>query len=320
MRAAQLTAPGTWTLLDVDKPEPKDGLMLVRMERVAICGTDKPAYVGITPSYPVNLGSTGHEGLGIVEACPSDVHQPGDRVLLYGADRGLFQEFVLAPPDLCIGLPQAAEPEIMLMSQLLGTVIHCFYKLGNIINQDVVVIGQGAVGQLFNATLRNLGARRIIGVDPLDYRLVVGRRMGATHTINPEKEDLQGAVAEITGGKMADVVVEAVGKEATFNLCSPLLRHSGTLIYFGVPNKENLEGRMTLRFMEMFVKEFRIVTSVGPKPLEDYTIALDWITQGRVDVRPIVTQVLPFEEIQRGFEMAFDRPAADEVIKIVLKF
>ena len=116
------------------------------------------------------------------------------------------------------------------------------------------------------------------------------------------------------------VVVEAVGKEATFNLCSQLLRHSGTLIYFGVPNKENLEGRMTLRFMEMFVKEFRIVTSVGPSPLEDYTIALDWITQGRVDVRPIVTQVLPFEEIQEGFEMVFDRPAEDEVIKIVLKF
>jgi 2-desacetyl-2-hydroxyethyl bacteriochlorophyllide A dehydrogenase len=320
MRAAQLAAPRTWQLLEVDKPKARDGQMLVRMERVAVCGTDKPSFVGISPSYPVDLGRTGHEGLGIVESCPTSTHQPGDRVLLYGADRGLFQEYVLAPPDVCIGLPQAVEPEIVLMSQLLGTVIHCFYKLGNVINQDVVVLGQGSVGQLFNATLRNLGAKRIIGVDPLAYRLDVGRRMGATHAINPEKADVAQAVAEITGGKMADLAVEAVGKEATFNLCGRLLRHSGTLVYFGVPNKENLEGRMTLRFMEMFGKELRIVTSVGPRPLEDYSIALDWIVQGRLDVRPLVSHVLPFEEIQKGFEMAFERPEEDEVMKVVLRF
>lgn len=320
MRAAQLTAARKWELLEVDKPEARDGLMLVRMERVAICGTDKPSFVGIAPAYPVDLGRTGHEGLGIVEACPTDAHRPGDRVLLYGADRGLFQEYVLAPPDLCIRLPEAEEPELVLMSQLLGTVIHCFYKLGNVINQDVVVLGQGSVGLLFNATLRNLGARRIIGVDPLDYRLAVGRRMGATHTINPDRQDPLQAVAEITGGKMPDLAVEAVGKEATFNLCGRLLRHSGTLVYFGVPNKENLEGRMTLQFMEMFGKELRIVTSVGPRPLEDYTIALDWIVQGRLDVRPLVSHILPFEEIQKGFEMAFERPEADEVIKVVLRF
>ena len=143
MKAAQLIAERSWQLVEVDKPEPRDNLMLVRMERVAICGTDKPPFVGISPSYPVRLGGSGHEGLGIVESCPTDAHRAGDRVLLYGADRGLFQEYVLAPPDLCIGLPQTLEPEMVLMTQLLGTVIHCFYKLGNVINKDVVVVGQG---------------------------------------------------------------------------------------------------------------------------------------------------------------------------------
>ena len=79
---------------------------------------------------------------------------------------------------------------------------------------------------------------------------------------------------------MADLAVEAVGREATFNLCGDLLRRNGTLVYFGVPNKENAEGRMTLAFMEMFRKELRIVTSVGPNPGTDYTIALDWISAG----------------------------------------
>ncbi len=320
MKAAQLVAPRKWEIIEVDKPGATDNLMLVRMERVAICGTDKPAFVGISEPYPLPPGRTGHEGLGIVEACSSGPFQEGDRVLLWGFDRGLYQEYVLADPGGCVKLPGDFEPEVVLMSQLLGTVIHCFYKLGNVINQKVVVLGQGPVGQLFNATLRNLGAKLIIGVDPLGHRLEVSPEMGATHTINPGERDVVETVSKITGGQMADIVVEAVGKEETFNLCIDLAHRNGTIVYFGVPNKENREGIMTLRFGEMFGKELRLVTSVGPNPNEDYTIALDWITQGRLDVRPILTHVRPFEEIQKAFELAFDHPEKERAVKIVLKF
>ncbi|MFH1566627.1 MAG: alcohol dehydrogenase, partial [Gemmatimonadota bacterium] len=99
-----------------------------------------------------------------------------------------------------------------------------------------------------------------------------------------------------------------------------LLRRGGDLIYFGVPNKENLGGVMELQFGRMFGNETRIVTSVGPNPQRDYTIARDWIAQGRVDVRPMLTHVLPFEQIQEGFEVFFDRPAESRAIKVVLRF
>jgi threonine dehydrogenase-like Zn-dependent dehydrogenase len=320
MRAARLVAPRRWELAEVERPRATEEMMLVRLERVGICGTDRPAFSGTGGSYPMGLGETGHEGLGIVEACSSGAFNAGDRVLLWGFDRGLFQEYVLADPAGCVKLPTDLEPEVALMSQLLGTVIHCFYKLGNVINLKAVVIGQGPVGQLFNATLRNLGARDIIGVDPLPHRLEVSPKMGATHTINPDTCDLAKAVSEITGGEMADLAVEAVGREATFNLCGDLLRRNGTLVYFGVPNKENAEGRMTLAFMEMFRKELQIVTSVGPNPDMDFTIALDWIAQRRLDVRPILTHLLPFERIQEAFELAFEHPETDGAVKVVLAF
>ena len=320
MRAARLVAPRRWELTEVERPRATEEMMLVRLERVGICGTDRPAFSGTDGSYPMGMGETGHEGLGIVEACSSCAFNAGDRVLLWGFDRGLFQEYVLADPAGCVKLPTDLEPEVALMSQLLGTVIHCFYKLGNVINRQAVVIGQGPVGQLFNATLRNLGARDIIGVDPLPHRLEVSPKMGATHTINPDACDLAEAVSEITGGEMADLAVEAVGREATFNLCGDLLRRNGTLVYFGVPNKENAEGRMTLAFMEMFRKELQIVTSVGPNPDMDFTIALDWIAQRRLDVRPILTHLLPFERIQEAFELAFERPETDGAVKVVLAF
>ena len=60
--------------------------------------------------------------------------------------------------------------------------------------------------------------------------------------------------------------------------------------------------------------------SVGPQPLKDYTIAFDWITQNRLDVAPILTHVLPLEDIQQGFEVAFDRPGEEKAVKVLIKF
>ena len=217
--------------------------MLVRMERVAVCGSDKPPFCGVHKRYPQPPGATGHEGMGIVEVCPSGRYREGERVLLWGFDRGLFQEYVLAKDDgNCIRLPSDLPEEKVLMSQLLGTVIHSFHKLGNIIDRDVVVIGQGPVGLLFSAVLRNLGARRIIAIDPLAYRLEVGRQMGATHAICSASQDPVAAVAEITGGAMAGLAVEAVGVAETLGLVPALCRRNAEVICFGVPGQGRRRG------------------------------------------------------------------------------
>jgi len=322
MQSAQLVAPRTWELIDTEKPQAGPGTMLVRLERVAICGSDKSSYCGIEPNYPLPPGRSGHEGLGIVEACPSGAFAVGQRVLLWGFDRGLFQEYVLTNDSSngCIALPHTMPEETILMSQLLGTVIHAFYKLGNVINQQAVVIGQGSVGQLFNLVLRNLGARTIIGVDPLDYRLDIAKRMGATHVVNPEKTNLTEAVSQITGGDLADLVIEAVGETASWNQVPGVARRNGQVICFGVPDKENHTGRIEMPSLDFLRKELRLIHSIGPNPLQDYTIARDWITQGRLDVTPIISHILPFAQIQSGFEMAFDHPVQHKACKIILKF
>ena len=122
MRAAQLVAPRQWELIETAKPpQPAAGQMLVRMERVAVCGSDKPPFCGVHKRYPQPPGATGHEGMGVVEACPSGRYREGERVLLWGFDRGLFQEYVLAKDDGgCIRLPGDLSEEKVLMSQLLG--------------------------------------------------------------------------------------------------------------------------------------------------------------------------------------------------------
>ena len=320
MRSARLVEPRRWELLEREIPEPGDGNMLVHLRRTAICGTDKPCWVGLGGDYPLQPGTSGHEAMGTVAACPSGRYAEGEQVLLYGFDRPLYQEYCLATDDGgCIRLPADGEPEVLLMSQLFGTVLHAFYKLGNLIGQDVVVIGQGPVGQLFNAALRNLGARRIVAVDPLAHRREVSARMGATHALAPG-DDLRDRVLAITEGELPHMVVEAVGLEATFHQAAALVRRGGTILYFGVPNKEAGRGVMSLNFLRMFGNETRIVTTVGPDPHADYATALQWITEGRIDVRPMITHVLPFERIQQAFEMAFEEPAAHGAVKVVLSF
>ena len=80
MRAAQLVAPRQWEIIEVDKPQPEHGQMLVRLERVAVCGSDKPPFCGVHKTYPQATGSSGQEGMGIVEFCPSGRYQEGERV------------------------------------------------------------------------------------------------------------------------------------------------------------------------------------------------------------------------------------------------
>ncbi|HIG17850.1 MAG TPA: hypothetical protein EYQ31_11535, partial [Candidatus Handelsmanbacteria bacterium] len=96
MKSARLVEPRRWELLDLPIPEPTPGNMLVHLQRTAICGTDKPAWIGLGGQYPLEPGRSGHEGLGTVVECPSGRYAEGERVLLYGFDRGLFQEFTLA--------------------------------------------------------------------------------------------------------------------------------------------------------------------------------------------------------------------------------
>jgi threonine dehydrogenase-like Zn-dependent dehydrogenase len=324
MRGARVKAPFEWEVLELDKAQAGEGQMLVRMEQVAICGSDFPDYCGICPEYPLLPGGSGHEGIGIVEECRSGKYEEGQRVLLWGFDRlrGLFQEYVPTRDSGLLRLPQDQSRETVLMSQLLGTVLRCFRKLGNVLDQKVVVLGQGPAGQLFTGVLRNLGAKQIIAIDPLEYRLAVSRQMGATDVINPQQRDVVEAVREITDGAMADLVIEVVGDAQTYQQCLHLTRRYSTVVCFGVPDKANHAGVIELPVMEMQRRELNLVLSVnyGDNPYADYALALDWIVQGRLDVKPLVTHVLPFADIQRGFELAVDKPVGEEAVKVVLQF
>jgi threonine dehydrogenase-like Zn-dependent dehydrogenase len=98
------------------------------------------------------------------------------------------------------------------------------------------------------------------------------------------------------------------------NKCFDLACHSGQVAFFGIC----LEEAPVLNFNVFFRKELRMIASVGPDLSIDYPYALDMILRGAFDVSPLITHVMPFERIQRAFDMAVNRE--DNAIKVILEF
>lgn len=334
MKAAQITGPKQIEIVEVPQPTIEGAAgkgrlpaeaeewggdeaprILVRSDLASICGSDMPMFIHDAGNYPLPPGGFLHECVGTVVESRSSLFQEGDRVLAYPDQFTGFAEFWTAKEDLAIKLEGGRPLEHLLMAQPLGTVIWAARHLPPVINKNVVVIGQGPLGLCFTHTLSNLGAKRVIGVDLLDYRLDVSRTMRATHTVNPAKQDLRAAVLDLTEGKGADFVFEVVGhNQDTINTAIDLAAVRGTVLAFGVPDVERYE----IEYNTVFRKNLTLVASVQPEVHQDFTLALDWVDQGRVDLTPLITHKLPFTEAQRGFELAMNRE--DNALKVLFDF
>ncbi len=314
MKVGQIVAQQRIEFVDRPIPEPtQPGQVVVRMVKGAICGSDMPHFLYEQPQYPLPDGVSLHECIGVIAASTSKRFKEGDEVLAVPpAHRGL-QEYFLTSEEVTFLLPDFDPKQSILMSQPLGTVIWALRKLGNLLLQHTVVLGVGPMGLLFTHLLSNLGAKTIIALDKLDYRLETARSMQATHTLNVTCCDVVKEVGAITGGHMADLVVEVVGHQTeTLNTCVSLARRGGTILAFGVPDDEIYP----YQFKQMYTKNLTLIGSVSPDVQNDYPMAIDMITQGRIDVTPMITHELPLLEAQRAFEMARDK--TEKAVKILL--
>jgi threonine dehydrogenase-like Zn-dependent dehydrogenase len=283
MRAGQITALGRIELVDAGRQRAlADGEVIVAPETGCLCGSDIPYFNEAQERYPLDVGLSLHEIVGRVIDSSSPMFQAGDRVL--------------AMPLGLRGLSA--------LSTLPG-----------LIGSTVAVVGQGPIGLLFNGCLSSLGAARIIGIDVLEPRAARGREFGATDSIAARRTDPIEAVRELTGGIMADLVVEAVGhQEQAFNLCIELCCDSGRLLYFGVPP----ERIHDVAWHTAFRKSLTVHTSV-PADLRPFvTIAMRAIREGRIDPLPLITHRYPFADVQRAFEAYRDR--RDGALKVMIDF
>ena len=317
MLAGQFTAPHRIDL--VEAPEPQltpsgSGEIIFEPELTCLCGSDTP-YFTWSGEWPIRLGHSLHEMIGRVVATNGQRWKVGDRVLCVPPEQnGLWERYTVSE-NQCVAIDPRCSDNEAVLAQPLGTALFALKKLPTLVDLDVAIVGQGPMGQLFNMSVKALGARQVIGIDKLESRLKTSVKTGATATICNAVESPVAKVQELTGGKGPDIVIEAVGHaEQQFNLCIELMSYGGRILYFGVA-PEIING---LRWRDLIFKNGTVHTSIGPDFRRDFPLAMQWIAERRVDVNPLVTHTYKLAEIQTAFETFRDR--RDGAIKVFVEF
>jgi L-idonate 5-dehydrogenase len=213
------------------------------------------------------------------------------------------------PSDLVSVEGLGLDPEVAVMAQLLGPVVHCCRRLGNVVGRSIFVIGQGPAGLTLTRMVRKMGAGTIVTADLVEERLDASLRFGADRALHGRSDLLEEARDE-TGGELFDLVIEAVGDQETVSIAPMLAKKMGMVVFFGLPGEDT-----TLTPRLFFGKQLHITTSEYPQP-EDFEHALGLMASGYIDMTPMVTHMLPFGNVQEGFDLADTR--RDGVLRVVL--
>ena len=319
MRAARLSGPKRFEFVEADVPLLQDGQVLIRLQRVSVCGSDLRFYDRVFPEekYPLDAGRPCHECAGVVEESRCDDYQPGQRVIVLPSTAAGLVEYVAEPPTRIIPLPDEGDLSTLLMCQPVGTVMYSCQRIGSVLGKRVAILGQGSIGLSFTDWMTRQGARQVIVTDLLDYRLEMARKLGATHAINASREDVPAVVAEVTRGEMADVVIEAAGQPETANLIWQVVRTQGLVALFGLPHDQDV---FPFDYNAMMSKLPTILVTVGARtadPTRHIKECVDLVAQGRLDLSHLVTHRMALDDVQQAYDMYSEK--LDDVIKVVME-
>jgi threonine dehydrogenase-like Zn-dependent dehydrogenase len=349
MRANVFVGPDHMELREVARPRAGVGEAVIRLTLTTICGTDVHILKG---EYPVRPGLVvGHEPVGVIAELGPGVtgYEVGDRVLVgaitpcgqclaclanhqsqCGNDGGYqalggwrfgntidgAQAEYLRVPHAQANLakiPDAlTDEQVVLLADIASTGISGAESGGVRPGDAVVVLAQGPIGLCAAAGARLMGASLVIGVDGDDARLAMARRMGVDVALDYRSTDVAAEVKRLTGGG-ADVAIEALGTQGTFETCLRSLRPGGTLSSLGV-----YSGKLAIPYHAFGagIADYRIVTTLCPGGKERMRRLMSLVEHGRLDLVPLLTHRFPLGRIGEAYELFASR--RDGVLKVAI--
>ena len=205
------------------------------------------------------------------------------------------------------------DEQVVLLSDIASTGIAGAEAAPVRIGDAVVVFAQGPIGLCATAGAKLMGASLIIGVDGDETRLAMARRMGADVVLDYRAVDVVAEVKRLTGGG-ADVAIEALGTQQTFESALRSLRPAGTLSSLGV-----YSGKLQMPYdaFSAGLGDHRIVTTLCPGGKERMRRLLSLVQSGRFDPTPLITHRFSLEEIPQAYQLFGER--SDGVLKVAIK-
>jgi L-iditol 2-dehydrogenase len=307
MKALQVVRPRAFMSVELPVPHLSPGSperIVVRTGWASMCGSDIPFFTGGKRwrSYPLAPGAPMHECVGQVVESTSDLFRPGDHVVaIPDGDQGLAEFFVAQATKAVRLPPELADRETCCLIQPLSTVINAVDRLGDVQGRSIAVVGLGSIGLFFCWLLKQRGAGRIVGIDPLAYRCRAAEGLGADRTCAQRSIEVVHAARRDAGAWEApDICIEAVGHQMeTLNDCLELVRKRGTILAFGVPDQRVY----AVEFETFFRKNAHLVAVVTPDWSEYLVKARDAYLANRAELDKLITHRFPIRDAEKAFTM-----------------
>ena len=349
MRANVFRDKGRFGIEEVPRPVAGFGEAVIRITLTTICGTDLHIVRG---EYPVKSGLViGHEPVGVIaELGPGvDGFAVGDRVLVgaitpcgqcaaclsghwaqcghgggyeaiggwrFGNTIDGAQAEYLRVPSAQANLARipdgVTDEQVVLLADIASTGISGAESAPVRIGDAVVVLAQGPIGLCATAGARLMGASLVIGVDGDETRLAAAKRMGADVVLDHRSTDVVAEVKRLTGGG-ADVAIEALGTQQTFESALRCVRAGGTVSSLGV-----YSGKLALPYdaFAAGLGDHRIVTTLCPGGKERMRRLISLVQSGRFDPLPLLTHRFALADIGEAYALFGER--RDGVLKVAI--
>ena len=341
MKQAVMTKPGIIEFRDVPAPEMGPEEVLLRIKRIGVCGSDVHVYRGLHPyaSYPVVQG---HEVSAQVERIGTAVSgfEPGDRVTIepqvscgkcYACRNGRYNicdalavigfqttgtasDFYVAPAAKLVKLPGSMDYAHGALIEPLAVAVRAVGQVGDLTGQNAVVLGAGPIGNLVAQTAKARGASEVMIVDLNRFRLGRAQECGIDHAVDPADRDLLSAVERAYGADVrADVIFECVGATATMDAAIAVARKGTPIVVVGV-----FEEKAPIDLAAVNEKELRIL-GTARYVIEDFAKAVGLVSDGLVQLEPLVTDTFPFSDYSGAYAKILGAPETTLKVMISLE-
>ena len=328
MRALIKHAPGQGNVSLGEMPEPTcaKGRVKVEVRFCGVCGTDLHVLHDTFPNYPPVI--LGHEFSGVVVEVGNGVTKvaPGDGVTVFPASavicgkcpycrsgnflfcparrgmghgvNGAFTRYAVVREDQVYKIPDGFGFEEAALSEPFAAATHAVCDITRPQAGDVVLLsGPGPIGLMCLKLLVAMGIHTIVaGLAADEARLELARQIGAARTVNIESEDVLELVEQATGGKGADLAIEAAGSAASLRNCLEAVRPMGRITQAGIFGQE-----ISVPLDRLFHKQLELLGSVGYTP-RTWDRVMSMYAQRKVRLRELVTDVVPLSSWERAFE------------------
>jgi threonine 3-dehydrogenase len=350
MKAVVKTRPELGAeLQEVAIPRPKKDEVLLKVNATSICGTDIHIYkwddwsakrIG-AENLPRILG---HEVAGEVVEIGADVsriavgdhvsvetHIPktgdlqtllnqqhiGENMEIVSLDtQGCWAEYFAIKESVCWKNDPTIPYELACIQEPLGNAVYA--TLGedaDVAGKSMAIVGDGPVALFSVGVARAAGVTNIFLIGMADELLKIGKEMGADHVLNVLDSSIDPAqyVLDHTEGFGTDIVLDMAGNEKAVNLCLKVVRKGGRFSAFGVSPTE----QMSITYNDGIVfKGLRIDGINGRRMFDTWYRVRNFLASGRLDVRPVITDILMLDDYEKGFErlLAKERSSAKVVM------